>query len=460
LPGFADGRATIDLSLAELLLIVPALALFPLAAACLALRGGPFRLSRALPFLMGGLLLLWVLFQLVPLPSGFLGAISPETGKILARGGAQADANHAVSILPHDTRIASLRVAAALSVFLAAFVVIRSRKALLRVVVPVVGAGSVLALLGILKAAVSMAKGTPSLAFLFPEGGAGARASGPFINANQFAGTMEILFPLGAALLLWTVTAHRREGESLRAMIGRFSGPGARVVLLGLAVLLMAGAVLVSQSRTGILGFVVGGGCLALFLVRKLGTGWRAVAACAALVLAFCLYLGVDPVLDRYAVLMEEREVDRVKAWKMGAEIVEDFPVAGTGLGTFRRVSPLYQPPDLKGGYFQTHNDYLNMASDMGIPGLLILLGLLGAWAAAVWKGLSRSGRIRPVFSAGCLAAAAAMVVHSFADFNLQVSAIAFHMALVAGLGLAAARLPDSGRRVPPPPPEEGGELP
>ncbi|MHC4600549.1 MAG: hypothetical protein ACYS47_16255, partial [Planctomycetota bacterium] len=61
LPGFADGRATIDLSLAELLLIVPSLALLPLAAACLALRGGTFRFATTLPFLFGGLLLAWVL---------------------------------------------------------------------------------------------------------------------------------------------------------------------------------------------------------------------------------------------------------------------------------------------------------------------------------------------------------------------------------------------------------------
>ncbi|MHC4600908.1 MAG: O-antigen ligase family protein, partial [Planctomycetota bacterium] len=414
--------------------------------------------ATTLPFLFGGLLLAWVLLQIVPLPGGMLAAISPETGRILARGGAAPGESHAISILPHDTIIAALRVASALSVFLAAFVLIRSRKALLRVVVPAVGAASILAFLGILKAAVSMAKGSPSLAGLFPQGGSGARASGPFINANQFAGYMEILFPLGVALLLWTVSTHRREGESLRAMIGRFSGPGARVVLVGLAVLLMAGAVLVSQSRTGILGFAVGGCFLALFLVRKLGTKWRAVAAGTAVVLAFCLYLGVDPVLDRYALLMEDREVDRVKAWEMGGEIAKDFPVAGTGLGTFRRVSPLYQPPDLRGGYFQTHNDYVNMASDMGFPGLALVLGILAAWGAVTWRGLSRPGRVRPIFSAAALAAAGAMAVHSFADFNLQVSAIAFHMALVAGVGMAAAGLPESRHTSPPPSSEEGGE--
>jgi O-antigen ligase len=156
---------------------------------------------------------------------------------------------------------------------------------------------------------------------------------------------------------------------------------------------------------------------------------------------------------------MEEKEVHRIDAWRMGARITGDYPLTGTGLGTFRRISPLYQPPHLKGGYFQTHNDYLNMASDVGIPGLLLLLAMVGTWGAAVWKGLSRHGRTRPFFAAASLAAAGAMAIHSVGDFNLQVSAIAFHMALVAGIGLAVTVMPDrkarrASREVPG---EEGG---
>jgi O-antigen ligase len=142
----------------------------------------------------------------------------------------------------------------------------------------------------------------------------------------------------------------------------------------------------------------------------------------------------------------------------MGVAVASDFPVAGTGLGTFRRVSPAYQPPGLLGGYFQTHNDYLNMASDIGIPGLLLVLALLGVTVAAVWKGLQRRGRTRPAFAAASLAALGGMAVHSFGDFNLQVTPIAFHLAVVAGLGLAAACIPDAdGVRVCEDDPE-GGE--
>jgi|GEM_PF-2684473 len=446
LPPFADGRATMDVSLAEFMLIAPALLLFPLAVAILLLKPAPFSLRKALPFLLGGLFFLFVLLQILPLPDDLHRALSPASRPLmddsLALASDDPGGPRTLSILPHDTLIALLRFGAALSVFLASFVVIRSRKDLLRVAVPVVGAGALLAFLGMIKALASLQGGT-SLAFLFPEGGGGTRASGPFINANQFAGLMEILFPVSIALLAWVLHVARREGESLKATLRRLSGPGARAVLLALASLLMAGAVLVSQSRLGILSFLAGGGVLAVLLTGKSRMRWRAMAAGTLVVLGFFLYLGLQPVLDRYALLVEVDEVDRIRAWKMGAEIAGDFPLTGTGLGTFRRIAPLYQPPDLHGGYFQTHNDYLNMASDVGLPGLALLLGMAAAWIAAVFPGLKRHGRLRPAFTAAVLASFCAVAVHSFGDFNLQVTPIAVHLALIAGLGMAAASLPD-----------------
>jgi len=447
IPGFADGRATLDMSLAEVLLVIPAFLLFPLAIAVMRLRGEKMSRRNFLPFLLSASLVLWVLLQIVPMPGGLADALSPHGLELLRRfsGAADAGGTRTLSLSPHDTLIGVLRLGSALSVFFAAFVLVRSRKDLLRVVVPAVSAGAVLALLGLLKSAVVLARGEPSFAFLFPLGGTGARASGPFINPNQFAGYLEILFPMSVALLAWFVSTRRREDESLRAMIGRFSGPGALVALLGMSVLLIAGGILTSLSRTGILSFLVSCALLALLLARKLGMKWRALASGGALVLAFFVYLGVEPVLDRYSLLMEDRDIDRLKAWEMGAEIAGDFPLTGTGLGTFRRVAPAYQTGELQGGYFQAHNDYVNMASDVGALGLLLILGILGTWIAATWRGLSRGGRMRPLFAAASLAAAGAMAAHSAGDFNLQVGAVAMHMALCAGLGLAASCMPDPG---------------
>jgi O-antigen ligase len=464
-PGWADGRATVDASLAELLLVAPCFLLLPLAAAALALRPGPVRPAAALPFLIAGLLFLWPVLQTVPFPAGLHRALSPKATELLEKGvpagapalpGAAGAASAPLSVQPRDTRIAALRLGAALSAFLAAFAFVRTRADALRVAVPAVAAGSLLALLGMIKAFAHRWPGAGAV--LFPFGGPGPRASGPFVNANQFAGLMEVLFPVAVALVLVARLPARAEGTGAEERAER-PGRGARSVLALLACLLTAGAVLVSQSRLGILSFLAGAGILALLLARRIGVGVRAVAAVAALVLAFFLYLGLDPVLDRFSLLLDG-EADRVKAWKMGTEIVRDFPLTGTGLGTFRRISPLYQPTELRGGYFQTHNDYVNAASDLGLPGLALLLALAAAWAASAWRGLSLPGRFRPAFAAASLSAAAALAVHSLGDFNLQVGAIAFHAALAAGLGVAAAAMPGGPDEAPSPPAAAGGAPP
>ena len=49
------------------------------------------------------------------------------------------------------------------------------------------------------------------------------------------------------------------------------------------------------------------------------------------------------------------------------------------------------------------------------------------------------------------------MAAHSFGDFNLQVGAIAFHMAVVAGMGLSAASMTEPPGGAPASGPEEGG---
>lgn len=448
LPPFADGRATMAVNLADLLLLLPACLLLPLAATCLALRRERLSRLQALPFLFLGLFLLWTLLQTLPLPASLVALLSPNAAAIRKASAPFADPAllpSTLSLVPHDTRIALLRGLAAFAGFLGAFAFVRSRRDLLRIVIPAVAAGATLALLGTLKATSRLAAGRPVLPFLFPAGSEGARASGPFTSANQFAGLLEILFPFAVALVLLVRHSARREDIPLRVLLSRFSSTGARMVLAALAALLMAGGILLSQSRLGILAFAASALLLVLLLVRSLEARWRAAGAAAALVIVFFAYLGMEPVLDRYALLMEEGKVDRFKAWSMGVEIAADFPVTGTGLGTFRRVSPHYQPADLKGGYHQAHNDYVNAASDAGFPGLVLLLAAAGTFVVVAARGLRAHGVFRPAFAAAGIASAGALAVHSAGDFNLQVASLAFLAAACAGLSMAAAGLPARG---------------
>ncbi|MDF1512947.1 MAG: O-antigen ligase family protein, partial [Anaerolineae bacterium] len=69
----------------------------------------------------------------------------------------------------------------------------------------------------------------------------------------------------------------------------------------------------------------------------------------------------------------------RQEVWRWAATAISDFPFTGCGLGTFRRVVTLLYPlnvplPDIA----HAHNIFLQVALDIGIPGLIAYLALLG----------------------------------------------------------------------------------
>jgi O-antigen ligase len=70
----------------------------------------------------------------------------------------------------------------------------------------------------------------------------------------------------------------------------------------------------------------------------------------------------------------------RVELWKRAAGIIADYPITGSGIGTFYRLSTFYQ--DSTETYFKnstenTHNYLLQLAAELGIPACLIFLVIL-----------------------------------------------------------------------------------
>jgi len=316
--------------------------------------------------------------QLLPLPVGLHAFLSPKGSDLLDRfGGADAMTARPLSLLPGGSAVALVKITAFFVIFLAARALPRSRRDFHRFFTAVAVLGGVIAALGLLKSSAPDA-----LSFLFPKGGAGERAAGPFLNANHFAGYLEMCFPIALAAFILAGPFPALKGLD-RAALGDFlQKNGGKKALAGFSCLLMAGAIIASLSRLGIFSFLLSL-CVFFFLLYR-GRGRKALFGLIlflsfAVVFIVSVYVGLDPVLERYS-LLEDAGVNRIDAWKMGLDIVGDFPLTGSGTGTFRFLSPLYQPAALKGGFHQTHNDYINLAADMGLPALLLGLSFLGLW--------------------------------------------------------------------------------
>ena len=64
------------------------------------------------------------------------------------------------------------------------------------------------------------------------------------------------------------------------------------------------------------------------------------------------------------------------------------FHALGSGLGSFQRVYPLYEDPRRSRPTYviHAHNDYVELALELGVAGILLMLAVPGWWAAAVWR--------------------------------------------------------------------------
>ena len=94
------------------------------------------------------------------------------------------------------------------------------------------------------------------------------------------------------------------------------------------------------------------------------------------------------------------------------------------------------------------HNDYLELALETGLPGILLLIAFLAWWcwqAAAVWRSPSSNHLAK-----AATIASAAIMAHSIVDYPLRTSAIAalFATCLVFMSQNPTRRITDQARHV------------
>ena len=255
------------------------------------------------------------------------------------------------------------------------------------------------------------------------------------INANVLGGGLALIWPLAAALL-----ALRVPGSAWRAALARL-GWGA--VLLGITAVLV-----LSQARASLLA--VGLAALGMALWRWRPLRWLALCAAAALL----VWLGQRGLPDarRWVELLSSTGTltslaGRQEVWSRALYMLEDFPFTGIGLGTFDLVQPLLYPFFLSvGPAHHAHNLFLQVAVDLGLPGLIAYLALLLGAAFATWHSLTRAPlsprEQRPgegLLALGLLASQAVLVLQGLLDVATWGTKLSFLPWFVLGLSLALA---------------------
>jgi hypothetical protein len=230
---------------------------------------------------------------------------------------------------------------------------------------------------------------------------------------------------VGLVVLVWL----RGPARIARAAAG--PGVGALVAVAGLLPSMPA-----AQPPRPMLAVVGLGAGIAVAAVLARPPRWRSVrvlvaalllAAPAALILAGGAAGGpVDAVAQARITLASP---DRTGALRAAVQVAAAHPVTGTGAGLAELRG---KGPDGVTRYFRyAHNEYVQIAAELGLVGLSFLAILLVALGRLLWSA-GATCRL-PGAWAGVVAGAAAFAVHSGFDFVWHLPAVVLTVVLLIG---------------------------
>ena len=409
------------------------------AAAVVILRGaepmGPFAWHA---FMIPSLLTGVVLLQLCPLPASWLTRFADRTNSV---AGARLNC---WSIEPHSTQTQLLILLTCVIAFYLAQFVSQDRDRKRRLVVSLVGLGTFEAFYGLVQYLSDWQK-----IFAYTKKYDLEEATGTYINRNHYAGLLEMILPFSIALIFYEYGKLRGDdphsATSVKRMMQRRSFQ--RFVLcLGIAVVLFA-ALIFSRSRMGIIAasasmLVIFG--LSVIFRRQRKSGIVLFAIFIALSVGLAIWIGPGPIVGRFENVGQEyelRDQSRLSIWRDAMGLIGRHPLFGTGLGTFPVAYTSVQTAFLGQFVNHAHNDYVELASDLGLPAALVLFGsffFVLARAARAFR--SALGNFDRAIALGCVGSLVAILLHSLTDFNLYMPANALIFSVVLGLGISTQR--------------------
>lgn len=137
----------------------------------------------------------------------------------------------------------------------------------------------------------------------------------------------------------------------------------------------------------------------------------------------------------------------RKELWPLALAMWKDHPVLGVGPDNFRKLAGRYAGRECEwDARTFANNTYLEVATTVGIAGLIALLGVLLGLFVGCGPALRR-GRAAPTLSAACLALAAAMAAHGLVDHVLAFTGHYLLLAFTTGVASAVETDRDSSVR-------------
>jgi O-antigen ligase len=355
----------------------------------------------------------------------------------------------------HETRIYVLRCIGYIGAFWLVQLLVTSDRRRMALLVGLLSAGVVQALI-----AMVLFSGASQYEYMGLDFAQGTRATGTFPQADALSNYLLLTFSAGLAVMLMQM-GHRRPSsravkwqQRVHAAL-EFMMSGKMVVRLMLVTLVIA--LVLTRSRMGngtfFLGlFLVAAWVMARSADLRKSAGILVVSLLVVDLIVIGQWVGLSQVLSRIeateiaaeaasapttaavstAIRREETLEDRMRPVRDAVAMLRERPWTGFGGGAFYNAFTRYKVESAPDPYNHAHNDYVEIAADVGLPGLLLLAGVVLLTAVRAFRLMQdgSSPHARGV-AAGVGMGLLCALLHALVDLNLQINANAMTLTVL-----------------------------
>ena len=253
----------------------------------------------------------------------------------------------------------------------------------------------------------------------------GGSVFGPYVDHDHYAGLMEMLCPIPIVVSM---------SQLLK---------GGKRALVGFAGVVMAGTIVLSQSRAGTVSFLAEMAMLLglTFNKRKNSRVAATLGAVCLMVLAFIAWVGTATLWLHFTELQDGM---RLAITEDGIRMFWHKPILGWGLGTFTTVYPQFRSFYTTLFVNAAHNDYVQILVETGILGFAAVVWfIVGVYRSGIRNANRWNRNWSRALGLSALVGCTGLLVHSAFDFNLQIPANACFFFFLCGVTTSTAQLPE-----------------
>ncbi|MFT5283421.1 MAG: putative inorganic carbon (HCO3(-)) transporter [Yoonia sp.] len=353
--------------------------------------------------------------QIIPLPNFVVALLSPTSFDLYHLVSASS---YFISVDPGQSMVSFIKTLSFFCLFICVLCLVNTEQRIRMLLLTIMAAGTFQALYGsleiILGFSTSLILGLPVEVF----------ATGSFINNNHYANFL--MLSLAAAVGLLVTSLEKSSISNPKNLLQNAANSLLNsMVTIRICIVIMLIGIIMSHSITGNIAFFVAitiVAALAFLLIKNRSKGFIIMVLSIFIINLFVVsvYFGIERVKDRVAQTNSVQETQD-EIVQEAYPIISDFPIFGSGGGSFHSTFPSYQLSEAGAFNEHLHNDNLQFLIEYGVVGYFILFSIFGF---SIYKSIralhSRRNSIFKGSAFACLMVLIGMALHMSIDYPLQ----------------------------------------